>query len=298
MRLDLKLIAAVGGLAMLAGCGDQPPGYTSIFGHVGESFPAARVMAQARNTTPTGDAYHQALYTDLMGHAEYEYGQMEDYRHAMWHARNAMTAAQGGDVQPAVLSEWQLPADKMDELSSARSRLVAALQTDAPQTKPEASAQALASFNCWVEQQRENFQPKDIADCKDSFEQAMSQIEVKKEMVPEVINLSADVLFAFDKATIKPEFEPTLDKIAELLVKNTDVRVLVWGFTDTAGPAAYNLKLSEQRAEAVATYLEQHGVTRDRMSIKGWGEDRDHLAVQTPDNTPNAKNRRVEIRKR
>ena len=87
-----------------------------------------------------------------------------------------------------------------------------------------------------------------------------------------------------------------LDKIADLLVKDTTTSILVWGYTDTAGPKAYNQRLSERRAETVARYLEGKGVSRSRMQIRGWGET--NLAVQTPDNTPEQRNRRVEIRRR
>ncbi len=297
MRFNLRAMALVGGLGLLAGCtGSHPPGYTTITGHIFEAGPAGRVMDEARATTPSSDAYHNALYTDLMKYAEYEYGPMEDYRHATWHAQNAMTAAKGGDVQPAVLSEWQLPEDKMGELSSARERLVAALAAGSPETKPEASAQALASFNCWVEQQRENFQPQDIADCRNSFETALAEIEVKKAEVPETMVLSADVLFAFGKADLKPEFEPMLDKVAETLVSNTDVRILIVGHTDTMGPASYNQTLSERRAKTVADYLMSKGVTADRMTVTGVGETQ--LIVPTPDQTPEPKNRAVVISKR
>jgi OOP family OmpA-OmpF porin len=81
-----------------------------------------------------------------------------------------------------------------------------------------------------------------------------------------------------------------------MLVQDTSANILVWGHTDTAGPAAYNMRLSERRAEAVAAYLESKGVSRSRMSVRGFGETQ--LAVPTPDNTPNAQNRRVEIRRR
>jgi OOP family OmpA-OmpF porin len=292
----LKTVAAVGGLALLAGCGDRPPGYTNLFGHVAQGFPAEATMNRARATTPSSDAYHNALYSELMGHAEYEYGAMQDYLHAMWHANNAMTAAGGGDVEPAVLSEWNVPADKVDELTSARARLVSALQAGAPQAKPEPAADALASFNCWVEQQRENFQPADIAACRDSFYAALDQIEVKQAAVPEVISLEADVFFDFDKAAIKPAFFPVLDRIAGTLVENTNVRVLVWGHADRAGPAEYNQGLSERRAEAVAEYLERKGVSRDRMTVEGFGETKP--VVPTADGVPEPRNRRVEIRQR
>ncbi|MDF1585219.1 OmpA family protein [Geminicoccaceae bacterium 1502E] len=292
----LRTAAVVSSFALLAACGQQPPGYTNLFGHVAEGFPAESVMNDARATQPSGSAYHQALYSELMEHAEYEYGQMQDYRDAMWHARNAMTAAGGSDVEPAQIGSRRLPADKVDELTSARNRLVAALAAGAPQAKPEPAARAVAKFNCWIEQQEENFQPKDIAYCRDAFFAALEEIEVKKVAAPEVITLQSDVFFDFDKATIKPAFFPELDKVAKMLVENTNMRLFIAGHTDTAGPKSYNQGLSERRGNAVADYLGRKGVSADRLTVQGFGETQ--LAVPTPDNTPNAQNRRVEIRQR
>jgi len=147
-----------------------------------------------------------------------------------------------------------------------------------------------------MEQQEENFQPKDIAYCRDGFYANLQMIEQKPSQMPELVALSTDILFDFNKATLRSQYQPELTKLADTLVKDTTVRVLVWGYTDTAGTPEYNLKLSEQRAETVAHYLQSKGVSSSRMEIKGWGET--HLAVQTPDNTPDQRNRRVEVRRR
>jgi len=290
------MVAAVGGLALLAGCGQMPPGYTDLFSHVAQGFPAQATMEQARATTPSSDAYHNALYGRLMEHAEYEYVKMMDYRSSDWHANNAMTAARGGDVQPANPGEWRIPSDQVDEVNSARSRLVAALAAGAPEDHPVEAAQAVADYNCWVEQLDENFQPRDIAACRDSFYAALDQIEVREAAVPEVMSLEADVFFDFDRSDIKPAFFPLLDEIAGMLVENTNVRVLVWGHTDRAGTEEYNQGLSERRANAVADYLERKGVSRDRMQVEGFGETKP--LVPTADGVREPQNRRVEIRQR
>jgi OOP family OmpA-OmpF porin len=138
-----------------------------------------------------------------------------------------------------------------------------------------------------------------IAYCRDAFYAALEQIEVKKStQFPEVVNLLADVLFDFGKSNIRPDARPVLDDLARMLVQDTSVNVFVWGFTDTVGSVAYNQKLSERRAASVADYLASKGVTRNRMTLQGFGKDRDHLRVQTPDQTRNQENRRVEIRRR
>ncbi len=296
MLRHLRLAAAVSGLALLAGCGDRPPGHTDIFGRMMEAAPAAQTMKRARATSPGADPYRAAYYKYSMEHAEYEFNVMEHYRSAVYHANNAMAAAGGAAPEPAPISSRQLPADKVDELTSARNRLVAALNAGGATRNPDAAGKAVARFNCWMEQQEENFQPRDIAYCKNQFFEALAAIETAAPGAPETIKIDADVLFDFDKAVIKPAFFPVLDRVAEILVKNTNIRVEVSGHTDTAGPAAYNQRLSERRAKAVADYLERKGVSRDRMTVRGYGETR--LAVPTPDNTREPRNRRVEIRQR
>jgi OOP family OmpA-OmpF porin len=293
-----RLVTGLGllaGVALLGACNGGANFRNSMPMNSFQGFPAVGVMNQARATTPSG-AFGTAAYNEMMKHAEYEYAQM-DYRDAMYHARNAMAAAQGQTVQPQPVGERILPADKVGELSSARERLVTAMSAHM-QDRPEAAGRAVGLYNCWIEEQEENFQPDDIANCRDGFMAALAELEAQPvaETMPEVIVLGSDILFAFDKADIREEFKPELDRIAQRLVEDTNLRILVWGHTDTAGPAAYNMRLSVRRANAVADYLAAHGVDRSRMTVEGFGETR--LAVPTPDNTPNQANRRVELRQR
>lgn len=314
MRNWLSTAAGAGALALLVGCsstssdtaamdpsGKGPPGGVRQFVTLGENlafaFKAEPIMRQARAVKPSGDAFHRSLYEGYMEHAEYEYGPLNmDYRDAIYEAEKAMVAARGGTPTPTEFSERVEPSDKVDELTQSRQRLVTALAGGATTAHPEEAGKAQAFFDCWMEQQEENFQPKDIAYCRDGFFANLQVIEAKPTQMPELVSLSTDVLFDFDKSTLRSAYRPELDKLADVLVKDTTVRVLVWGYTDTAGSMPYNQRLSDRRAQTVAKYLQTKGVSASRMEIKGWGET--HLAVQTPDNTPEQRNRRVEIRRR
>jgi outer membrane protein OmpA-like peptidoglycan-associated protein len=66
---------------------------------------------------------------------------------------------------------------------------------------------------------------------------------------------------------------------------------VVNGHTDTAGPPDYNMNLSQERADTVATDLIKAGIPARIVTTKAWGET--DLAVPTPDNTPDQANRRV-----
>jgi len=80
-----------------------------------------------------------------------------------------------------------------------------------------------------------------------------------------------NVLFDFDKAVIKPEAYHLLDEVVEILKKNPDMNVELQGHTCNIGTAEYNMGLSLRRANAVADYLEDKGISRDRLTTKGFG---------------------------
>ncbi len=113
-----------------------------------------------------------------------------------------------------------------------------------------------------------------------------------------VVDLPADVLFDFDKATIRPDAEPALRKASELLRGYPAATVMIGGHTDAKGDDAYNDALSLRRAKAVAERLSQGSSVR--LEAKGFGEREPVAANQRPDGSDDPqgrqKNRRVEIR--
>jgi outer membrane protein OmpA-like peptidoglycan-associated protein len=112
------------------------------------------------------------------------------------------------------------------------------------------------------------------------------------------IELSADVLFDFDKAELRPEARPALDKVAAVLKSYPQGSAKIEGHTDGKGDAAYNKKLSDRRAESVRQWLASNGVGM-RMSTQGWGKDKPVAANTGPGGKDHPegrqKNRRVEI---
>ena len=114
------------------------------------------------------------------------------------------------------------------------------------------------------------------------------------------IDLSADVLFDFDKADIKKEAEPSLRKVATVINANPGAKVAIDGHTDGKGTDAYNQTLSEQRAASVKQWLVANAkVDGGNVDTRGWGKTKPMAHNAKPDGSDDpegrAKNRRVEI---
>lgn len=101
------------------------------------------------------------------------------------------------------------------------------------------------------------------------------------------------VNFETSSAQLTPEAMTVLDRVATALNDNPDVRVRVIGHTDASGSRAFNVQLSQSRAEAVAAYLATRGVSAGRMEATGVGPDRPIADNSTPEGRRT--NRRVEL---
>nr|MBQ0091634.1 OmpA family protein [Candidatus Enterousia merdequi] len=114
-------------------------------------------------------------------------------------------------------------------------------------------------------------------------------LEPKQHVMEEIF----EVRFDFDKSSIKPEYEDLIRKLAETTQANKNVKVSVVGHTDTAGSNSYNYALGGRRAEAVQKMLIEYGIPSSQIIAVSAGEE--DLKVKTPNNTPNADNRRVRV---
>lgn len=124
------------------------------------------------------------------------------------------------------------------------------------------------------------------------LEAQLADLAAKKTERGMVITLG-DVLFGTDLARLNADGMRTAQKLANVLQKNPQRTVLVEGFTDSTGTAAHNQELSERRATAVRGALQELGVARERVAIRGYGETYPIAANDTAQNRQ--LNRRVEI---
>jgi OmpA-OmpF porin, OOP family len=111
---------------------------------------------------------------------------------------------------------------------------------------------------------------------------------------PNAIITLNNIFFAFNKATLKSESFPELDRIVDLMNKDKTMTVEISGHTDSTGPDDYNMWLSEWRATAVAKYVTQKSIEKGRVSITFFGETKP--AVSNDTKAGRDKNRRVEFK--
>jgi outer membrane protein OmpA-like peptidoglycan-associated protein len=136
--------------------------------------------------------------------------------------------------------------------------------------------------------------PIDVAD-------SIQPLEVQNDTGPVTrVTLSSDVLFAFNKTTLTATAQQTIDRVVRRLGNRPSGRIVVDGYTDSVGSAAYNLGLSRRRASSVqrALAVALGGSRAHRIVTRGHGEA-DPVAPNTDNGHDNpagrAKNRRVVI---
>jgi len=105
--------------------------------------------------------------------------------------------------------------------------------------------------------------------------------------------LNADTFFDFDRSIIKPEGVQVLDQVVAQVQQLELETLIVTGHTDATGPDAYNLRLSERRANAVKNYLVSQGIPDDRVYVEGKGRTQPVASNATREGR--AQNRRVEL---
>ena len=107
-----------------------------------------------------------------------------------------------------------------------------------------------------------------------------------------IVNMS-DVLFDFNKYTLRPAAREKLAKISGIILSHPGLRLEVDGYTDSIGSEDYNLKLSDNRAEGVRSYLIGEGIVPDDITAKGFGKANPVASNDTA--AGRQKNRRVEM---
>ncbi len=260
-------------------------------------------LEKAQRVEPKGSTFNVSLYQEYIDLSSSEYNE-GDYTDSDNFAVRAMQSGTGGTVAPEEISARRLPGDKVGELTSARQRLVGTLSKGAAEKLPAETARAQTGFDCWMQEQEENFQPDDIEACRSQFFAALEYIEdalkpkpIAKKVEPRVAPPPASelylVYFDFDKAELSEATKAVLETASSAAWKLEGMTVTVSGHTDLAGTADYNMELSKRRAMAVSEALINAGVASAAVKAEAFGQTLP--AIITADGVAEAGNRRVEI---
>lgn len=106
--------------------------------------------------------------------------------------------------------------------------------------------------------------------------------------------MPGNITFKTDSADINSSFYPVLNSVAKVLNKYSNSTILVSGHTDSTGNAEYNLNLSRERAQSVASYLQGQGIKSTRFEVLGMGSSNPIASNANADGR--AQNRRVELK--
>jgi outer membrane protein OmpA-like peptidoglycan-associated protein len=188
-------------------------------------------------------------------------------------AQQAQLAAQQSQLAAEQQAAARATADAAAADAEARAQKARDAQLAAEQGAQQASQQA--------EQAREHLRAQ--------LNAVLQTTETARGLI---VNMS-DVLFDFNKYTLKPEAREKLAKVSGILVAYPGLSVQVEGYTDNIGSDEYNQKLSEERAGGVRDYLVSQSVANANVTAQGYGKS-DPVA----DNSTNggrAQNRRVEL---
>ncbi len=112
-----------------------------------------------------------------------------------------------------------------------------------------------------------------IGDCSNatSTNMKLAMELIKIEVSEELITLN-NIYYDLDKSYIRPDAAVELDKIVDLMQRNPSLEIELGSHTDCRATSQYNKNLSEKRAKASALYIVNHGISRSRISSKGYGE--------------------------
>jgi len=290
---SLKLLAIGGSMALLGACTNLQTFQATAPGAGGTEF--TRALAQQYRTYSANSWNARA-----------------DFNTSEWFAAKGMRVNAGEALPPEELGTWGPWAEVANELAEARARLVRALDGNARTRFPADAAIAQRAFDCWLAnasnvtiggtpwspyapsgyfRQMTGQAPEPVQthlkSCKDEFYEALARIEG-----PAPVAGDFTIYFATGRWEIDARGQATIREAVAAIRGRRATNVVVQGFADTGGRPGPNQILSERRANEVRRILLAEGVQAS-ISTQGFGETQ--LAVPTPDNTPEQRNRRAVI---
>jgi outer membrane protein OmpA-like peptidoglycan-associated protein len=208
-------------------------------------------------------------------------------------------AAQLKARQDAEQAAQQAQADAQHSQAVAQQAQLAAQQEASQRAQAEAAA---ADAEARARKAREDQQAAELAaqqsaqqtdQIRERLKQQLNQVLQTTETARGLIVNMSDVLFDFNKFTLKPEAREKLAKVSGILLAYPNLKMQAEGYTDNIGSDDYNQKLSEERAGAVRTFFVSQSVSDANITAQGYGKS--NPVADNSTNAGRAQNRRVQL---
>lgn len=270
-------------LALFAGCSHQPP----------TELVSARLAYANASLGPAAELAPADLHIAQQSLAVAEQAFADDPRayHTMDLAYVAQRTSQKADALGRLALEQQKTERAKDEFTTTQTAIMKDTRAELAVSKASGAETKVALAG--TEAALASSESARLAADKRTLAALAALASTKEEERGLVITLSGSVLFRSDEASLLPESETRLDQVATALLETQDRKLVIEGHTDADGEEAYNMDLSQRRADAVRHYLVGRGYDPELISSNGIGEARPIADNGTPEGKAN--NRRVEI---
>jgi outer membrane protein OmpA-like peptidoglycan-associated protein/tetratricopeptide (TPR) repeat protein len=176
----------------------------------------------------------------------------------------ASTVTDGDNFQPV--------PDATVEIKNTTTGKIITLKTD---NKGNISASIPRDGSYEIVASKKGYNPaRVVINTKDSPNEVRKDLVIKKTQGPGALVRLDNILYEFNKFDLTKESKAELDTLVAFLKENRDVTVEVSSHTDCRGTAEYNQKLSQQRGQSCANYLISHGIKKDKLIVKNYGESK------------------------
>ena len=284
-------------LAVLAGCA------SSDLEQVAKAqLTKAQTAYRQAQSDPNVQAYAQLQLADAQKavQAAEQAQNLEDMQQLAYLAeKKSQTASVVGAMRKTEQDTQMMGRETQDILLQKRERELKAARADAEQARASAEARARdaeAKAREAEQARAQAEQARRAAEAEQAKTAALAKelADLKAQQTNRGLVLTVgDVLFATGKAEVAAGGMRSIDKLAEWLKKNPTRNLLIEGHTDNTGSEDLNMKLSQQRAEAVRDQLVSRGVGADRITTKGYGPK--YPVVANDSASGRQQNRRVEV---
>jgi OOP family OmpA-OmpF porin len=239
-------------------------------------------LQKLQHLEPVGTPFAVRLAQEYLAFAESEADQY-DWRSSRHFALKGLDVAYGKQVEPENVKDWDIKNDLHPAFDQGREYLMDVLKSELVVTHSQEVAKAQMMYDCWIEQQEENWQSEDIAACRDGFYEVIDVLYAK--LYPEPVEEEEQILeqvqapgpyriyFGLNQNKLDANAREIIRKVIAEVRNLPSFTVNLNGYTDKSGNPSHNLKLSKRRALQVKQALVDAGVDESKLLIFAFGDN-------------------------